>query len=524
MRALVEAATAGLARRPGPHATGWPVDGLAVLRDAPAESRFLLLAGAAEVYRIAGALPARAAPIPPAAADPRPPCSPAVADLLQEYLESHEPALLVEALGRLDAVGRRLPHGLLPRFLEAPNARRVAGLRSALGVRGRWLAGLRPDWSWALDPEGTAEEPGEGVPPGTDATAEREFQEGTPERRLAVLRSARRTRPEVARGWVEGAWSTEKVDVRLAFLDAVATGLGSRDEAFLETCLDDRAATVRAAAARLLARIPGSALLRRMTDRADAMLAWEAPAKKGIGGLLRSAFGSAPKRKLLVTPPSTGDRGWERDGIGSRPPEWFGERAHRLARVLSHVPPAHWEGRLGVPPAEIVPLFWGTDWGLALVLGTAEAAILHGAPHWAGPLVDALAAAPKDTPPFPVEETLKSLVALMPEADRSPRALRAVEGPDRLGMLRFLPVPWAPEVALRYLEGVRPEVIGTTRPDRLAPLLHEAARAFPPATLPSALEWVERTGQGSDGPARYWFDLFEKTVRLRHRIHQEIRP
>lgn len=305
--------------------------------------------------------------------------------------------------------------------------------------------------------------------------------------------------------------------MRTALLEDLATGLGPADEPFLEAALDDRAMGVRAAAARLLARITGSALSRRMAGRADAMLAWEAP--KGIGGFLKSALGR--KGGLAVNPPQAIDASWTRDGIGGKPPQWLGERAHWLSEVLACVDPAHWE-RLA-PPADFALALWRTDWGLALLLGLARAVRLHRAGAWAGPLLDAVAATPKGTPEFPVTETIRDLVHAMPPADLEPRVVRALGGDDPLGlarMLAFLPVPWPAQVGRRYLEGVRGQVKASA--GDLLDQLAVAARALPPGLLAD----VPQLEPAADAPphVRGRVEAFRNIVRLRRRIHEEIVP
>lgn len=532
MKALVEAATLGTARREGPAATGWPVDQLLPAQTPSgeplsAERRLLLLAGAGAAYRIAGALPTAATPLAAAVSDPRAPCSPAIAGLLRQLLDYKDEALLGEALQRLGAARLRLPHGLIPAFLDTPSARRIPGLRAAIGARGRWLASHRSDWSWAR-----VEEEKDPAVPDRDGivedSAERMFQEGRLEQRQAALRTQRRSTPDTARRWLEDAWAKEKADVRAALLESLAVGLGSSDEPFLEAALDDRAATVRVVASRLLARMSGSALSKRMIERADATLEWEpGSSRRGFGGLIKAALGGSSKGKLDVKPPQALDRAWERDGITGKPPSWMGERAHWLALLLSRVPLTHWEQRFRARPGDLTSSVWASDWGLALVVGWTEAVTVYEAPGWAAALFDTLAAAPPNTPKPPMDEALVSLLPRMTPAELAPRVVAAIEGDDRSGIsarLSMLPTPWAPEVARGYLKAALRQLSAGPTDRILVHQLPDAARAFPPETLADAAALLDLREQLEAALSRARFEACASIVHLRKRIHQEITP
>ena len=72
---------------------------------------------------------------------------------------------------------------------------------------------------------------------------------------IAELRS---TDPAAARTLVEAQLPLEKAPVRVRLIDALATGLDADDIPLLESLAKDRAPTVKQAATRLLARLPGT--------------------------------------------------------------------------------------------------------------------------------------------------------------------------------------------------------------------------------------------------------------------------
>jgi hypothetical protein len=143
-------------------------------------------------------------------------------------------------------------------------------------------------------------------------------------------------------------------------------GLGQGDEDFLTQAMADGRKDVRATAADLLARLPGSALIKRMTERADTWIRYR---KSLLGG------------KLEVTPPAECDAAMVADGIEAKAPKNIGERAHWLRQVLSHVPPSHWTG-------EVLELGAKSEWADPLVLGWIDAATRFRDAEWCELLIE----------------------------------------------------------------------------------------------------------------------------------------
>lgn len=77
--------------------------------------------------------------------------------------------------------------------------------------------------------------------------------------KVAFIRDLRRTAPEHARALIEASFAKEPAPVRVALLRALAPELSTGDQPFLEALARDRAPSVREAAERLMARLPGSA-------------------------------------------------------------------------------------------------------------------------------------------------------------------------------------------------------------------------------------------------------------------------
>lgn len=547
MEPIVKAALVGTARSSEPARTGAPTDELVQQASVEgAEKGLLLAAGAWSVWRLAGRKPDLLPELPDLAPEEtRPVCSPRAAEVLAQVIDGPYRMLLPEAGRLLAGAGRILPPALLPSALSLPKPYR-AELRSALGERGAWLARMEPAWGWVMSDD-TGDEAPEEIP----AEADRLWEEGSHEQRVALLRRVRRVDPGRARDWLASGFAKEKADRRAALLEAFAVGLGPDDEPFLEKALDDRSQQVRAAAAPLLARLPGSAYAARLRERADTMLSWEQPTQPSgflgkVGALLGGGGGKA---KLLVEPPQEVDaKSWERDGIPATPPQGVGKRAFWLTHILARVPPAHWERRFGKMPAELVAAARETDWQGALLEGWARAALDVGdadAARWMAPLWDAGREIRKDFGPGALPELRPlrpEILAAMPAAEQEERIQillgepTAEEGPLDL-YLRRLSQPWKPAFANRYLQELRAAATDAVRGVGVAggtasawlSTIPLAAVALPVESFDAALApWPSfQEIEKPDWYQRSWIDKLqelEDVLHLRRTLRKEIVP
>jgi hypothetical protein len=332
------------------------------VRDSPVreDPAALLLDGAAlqTVARRGGRLPERAESLPVAEADPAPAVGRAAARRLARLLTGEHPDLLAEWLAAAVARGRRAPAALLPALLDRvrrvstadPELRRLAA--EAGGSRARWLAGLNPDWKFV-----TA-----GSPAGEDA-----WRRGNAGQRRAYLAALRARDPGAGRDLVAASWDAAAPAERVMFIDAMAAGLSLADEPLLEAALDDRAEDVRGHAARMLTRLPGSALGRRMAERAVRCLRLEPTGSAG---------------RLVVRPPGEPAGAMRRDGIRSRP----------LLELVAATPLRTWTDTFGLPAARIVAIAAsdGVSRLVPMVLsGWSQAAIIADDQEWMAALINA---------------------------------------------------------------------------------------------------------------------------------------
>lgn len=440
---LVRTALFGTTRRPVP-----PLPDLGI-RPRPEAGPELALLDAAAV----GSALRRAPAVPPHHGDPpetapaadEPLVSPRATQLLHVLL-SQDPAGARNREHLLAAwceaaAGRRVPESSLPLVLHAGTTRPELRphLAQCLGSRGRWLAGQRPEWSWALP---VAAEPVDWSLATTD------------QRRIETIR-VRRERPAAAVDLLRSTWSSDPARVRAEQLLWLRDGLGPDDEEFLEAALDDRAATVREAAAGLLDRLPGSARAERMRQRLQQLV--------------------TAGDRILVELPGDPDASARRDGLDRATVAGASRRGQWLTRIAAATPLDFWTRLSGLSIAATLDRIDG--------IGAAEAkegirlATLHqGDQDWAKAL---LAAAGTADPP---------LIALLADRDEvAITGIRAESDPKQIGQwIHQLPGPWSARLSREVLTALR------TRAGLLAaPWLAEIGTRLHPDLAPFITEWLE---------------------------------
>jgi hypothetical protein len=452
---LIEALTAGTARQgtrpplPSPLA-----EAMLEAPDASPSLRLLYAAGVRALEHTIGRLPSSELPLPaPAELDPRPPCRPRAAALVQQLLSGSHDGLLPETLERIHAAGQRLPHALLPLALGVRRAELRAKVRPLLGPRGRWLAAHSPSFAWALE-----------VPSSLEALA-RAWAEGTAAVRRDALDKGRRLDAGVALSWLIDTWAHEKADDRAVFVGVLEVGLSPADEPFLERALDDRSAKVRSGAAQLLARLPSSTFVARMKARA-------------VGAL------QLRKQQLVVHDPQPAPR----DGL----PEGAELRGLRLAAVLAAVSPADEARRLGLSAEALLALARRTTDLSSLAEGWSRAAVRLGDAEWALALWATWATADDKTIDKSLAgEHMQALLGVLP-AEQAAGALSARPPQWQLS-------PWA---VVTYLMGgtlpngveITPKYIGSRRLIEIAIATLATDRALLLLGVPgTAKSWVSST-------------------------------
>ena len=326
----------------------------------PSQPDATLLGAAAldTLYHRAGRLPRtdEKTAVTPCDLDDLPRCSARAELYLAVILGGEQKDLLPEWLEEVAKTKRRVSERYLPDLLTA--GRQLSDLRPriapVLGKRGRWLAAQNPEWSYSslslADFEAAAD----------SEEIEFAWQSGTRASRAALIAELRTSDSERARALVQSTWASDSADERLAFVNALETGLSLADEPFLESALDDRSKGVRAAAANLLAKLPGSHLVQRMIERADALIT----IKRNIIG----------QTSLEVCLPETLDTTSKRDGIEEKSPlPDLGEKAWWLTQIIAAASLTHWQEIWKKNPEQCLTLAGTSEWREAFFLGWGKA-------------------------------------------------------------------------------------------------------------------------------------------------------
>lgn len=523
---LVVSALLGTDRRspPGP--------AVAPGRDAPVA--LLESAAVHTVRRRAGLLPARAAARPePAPADDRRPLPEAAGLRLVRLLADRAAPsgtggrrgaapdlteLLPQWLAAANAYGYRAPAAVLPALLDAARARtdlRPGVLRFA-GPRGLWLAGLNPEWKFAL--RGS---PAGGSPPDVrDTTAVRTlWEEGLFTERVALLSAVRAASGPAALTLLSSTWATERAEDRLMFLDSLRTGLTGADEPFLERALSDRSRNVRATAAELLSALPGSALAGRMAARAATCVS------------LDRTGGTAT---VAVEAPHECDAGMQHDGVVVAPPTGRGERSWWLGQLVEATPLSLWTDRLGGrTPEEIVTLPVQDGWADELHAAWCRAAVRQGDARWSQALLGSPTASPAAGPgTSSLAERAKLLATLTaPERAAWVAAFIAAHGlSEAFQLLGVCAVPWADPLGRAVVDALDIAREAGSYPWSFSGVMGLAERCLDPAEA-DRLELLTATPDESEsaapGAGGYWSEAFRRlvsTLRLRASMRAELEP
>jgi hypothetical protein len=477
---LVAAATVGLSHRPlqitglsgaADEHTGLldPGDQAAALLDAAA---LLVTAQRAGVRPVPGL-----ARLPAAADDTVPELSARAADLLQ----AAGPALLAHLLGLAAEHGYRAPAPLLPLLLDAAVRDRglITAVAGVLGARGRWLAGHRADWQRVADavpagvvpagalssgagpagagPAGPALR-GAPVDPGV-------WETGRRGERRAHLAELRERDPAAARELLAAGWSRETGDDRAGLLAVLARGLSPDDEEFLEAALDDRKAPVRAEAARLLARLPGSGFTRRSAERAAPLLRLE---RHGA------------RRRLVASLAGAADAAAVRDGLSPGP--------LLFTQIIAAAPLAGWVTGLGMGAAELASLPIAGDLAVVVRAGWRQAAIREADPEWAKALLAVGWPGPERGRPPTTWPRDYELAAVLPPDARAARAASLLAAgamnTDAVAEVASCPAPWPGPLADAVVAALSQAVAAAARSAAAAARQARAAQPVP-ALLPN---------------------------------------
>jgi Family of unknown function (DUF5691) len=319
-------------------------------------------AAAAALYLRAGRLPVKDHRSLPEACphDDVPRCNPGAGERLKLMLRGQYQELLPEWLACVAAARQRVQEELLPSVLDLWTARfeLSEAILAVLGNRGKWLAAQSAEWRAIF-----------GFADGSV------WEDGSIDQRRIYLENLRRRDPAGARELVATAWEQESPKNRADLLQTLAQGLSPDDEPLLERALDDKWSMVRRTAADLLSRLPESALVDRMRERAMRHIAFKDRARGRL--------------EIEIALPEVRGEEMIRDGIVKVPPHsQIGERAWWLQQMLTAVPPSFWLQRSQRTINELLKAGKKSEWSQLLLNGWSRAAVGFGDVEWIESLLD----------------------------------------------------------------------------------------------------------------------------------------
>jgi hypothetical protein len=502
---LVVIAAIGTARKPPalPAETPAVADAAAALASDSPEAQLLGAVAILSRYQAAGRLPGQATlNLDPAGNETRPACGRRAAELLSQVLAlSNTPAktqTAAEWLDRCQQTGRRVPHRLLPGLLDYGASHRDARpmVATVAGARGAWLMRLNPRWRHEV---AESEDPAS------------VWNTGKSDQRLAALSRQRRLNPAAGRELILSTWNEDAAEDRAAFVAELIQVLSPEDEPFLESALDDRSKLVRSAAADLLARLPSSAYVRRMIERAGPLLKL-IPANRS--GLLRKL---APASVDITLPPDAFDPASARDGVTEKPPERIGRRQWFLQQFLAAIPLTHWSTAWDLPPDKCIDATNG-EYADVVLSAWHQAAARHPDPTWIASLLRT--SAKEGRGPLTLE-----LLNQLPDAMRqtvtaeiiqSPRITPPIVG-QLLRVGRFSLDANAAAAVARQIENVV-AAQPSTYSYHLSSVLQDAALRMPPDLYDALSErWTGEAWMANRKP----LDEFFAMLLIRRNIQRE---
>jgi len=286
--------------------------------------------------------------------DELPACSGIAAEVLNRIISTENDSLLKEWVALATNKKRRVPHRCLVGLLTG--AKKLDDLRpqvfEVIDNRGRWLAKLNSDWNYVF----------RGMPSDVDALDESIWLEGSFEERLQYLRTLRRADSGRVLHLLKDGLAGENAKTRTAFIRVLDEGLSKDDHDFLESMLDDRSIELRRTVARMLCKIPGSDLSKRMAERLRPLV--KVVSKRLLG-----------RKTLRIEPPEELDDAMKRDGLSEKTSSGMGRRAWLLFQICAHTPLAWWEKNFPFLVSDWMDRAMKNDWKISLFSGWITAAI-----------------------------------------------------------------------------------------------------------------------------------------------------
>lgn len=367
-------------------------------------------------------------------------CSFAATSYLGMILSGKYPELLGEWFGLIEKTQKIIHPRYLPELLNL--GLRRSDLREniipLLGKRGLWLAAKNTEWNYVFS-----------------ENIEKSAENTTLDEQILVLKKLRLTEPSAALEQIKAIPKKESGEIRAGLLQALSVSLSMDDEPFLEAALDDKRKQVRDVAAQLLAQLPESRLVKRMTERV-------------------SDFIKLSEKGLQVVLPKNPTREMSRDGVDeAKLVSKLGSQGSLLFQILSCVPPSYWSENRGKTPEELIMAVDGSKWEVLLLLGWTKAALRYQDVDWAGAILGAVIKFPGENWSF-LRESIEALLGILPQVQREeligngfpPQPVPEVWGRSMgYTLLANCRYPWSEEFSRRVLEHLAAAVLFESQRD-----------------------------------------------------------
>jgi len=288
-------------------------------------------------------------------------CSSNSSRYLQAILSGQYGDALEEFLEHAMDNRKILPPETLPDILDKcrTNPSLLYTLLPVIGERGYWLANLNEDWNYLIPPASTDN-----------------WGQVSLEEQKRILRHLRQEKPDAAIELLQDDWENLSTKEKKVFLEILSTNISTSDEAFLETCLDDRRKEVRKAASDLLLQTPDSAFIQRMFERIIPCFFM----KENPGG----------KLKAQIDFPEALDAAAQRDGvqIANKKTTLGNFQAGQFFYMLSLVPPSMLEKHFELDSKTLLSIFVRNEWSTMLIQAMIQSTYLHQDTNWMTVLLD----------------------------------------------------------------------------------------------------------------------------------------
>ncbi|MEZ4606135.1 MAG: DUF5691 domain-containing protein [Deinococcales bacterium] len=404
------------------------------------------------------------------------------------YSLQTEPRLLTEWLDEVVKSGKILRPETVASVLNF--AERQVSLRpqilKIMGERGRWLAVQNPLWEFAVKPQDPLEA----------------FELGSLTERVAALSVLRQENPDKACELLESTWPQESYETKLALLNTFEQGLSLKDETFLEKVLPEKRKDLRMKAAELLALMPESALVKRLSARAK--------------GLLNYKAGKGRKKGNFEISLPEWDKGLEQDGIDPKnKPYNLGEKAWYLKQILERIPPSFWsddtsEAFLASPETLLQSARKDKEWGALLLEVWSQAAIRFRDETWALALLQSFVRSEMtlDAP------DLKALLRSFPNAESF--ITEVLESQKQLSKEVEELILNSPKLSYDFSARLLEKLGGWERGSSY--FLHQLAHLLHPQSLTALSPHLSNVDQHYDKGYQRALDI----LKLRQELHQAI--